>query len=96
MRNRAAFDALFTEALSARTTAEWIPLIEAAGVPCAPIQTMGQVVAHPQTEALDIIRRSTDGALTHFGLPLSFDNARPGRNEPVPDLGAHNSEIFGK
>ena len=54
VRNRAAFDELLNAALSARTTAEWIPLIEAAGVPCAPIQTMGQVVAHPQTEALDI------------------------------------------
>jgi crotonobetainyl-CoA:carnitine CoA-transferase CaiB-like acyl-CoA transferase len=96
VRNRAVFDALFTEALSTRTTAEWIPLIEAAGVPCAPIQTMGQVVAHPQTQALDIVRHSADGALTYFGLPLSFDGSRPGRNEPVPELGAHNAEILGK
>jgi crotonobetainyl-CoA:carnitine CoA-transferase CaiB-like acyl-CoA transferase len=96
VRNRAAFDALFTEALSARTAAEWIALIEAAGVPCAPIQTMGQVVAHPQTQALDIIRHSADGALTYFGLPLSFDGIRPDRNGPVPDLGAHTTEIFGK
>ena len=96
VRNRAAFDALLNAALAARSTAEWIPLIEAAGVPCAPIQTMGQVVAHPQTQALDIIRHSADGALTYFGLPLSFDNARPNRNEPVPGLGAHNAEVFGK
>jgi crotonobetainyl-CoA:carnitine CoA-transferase CaiB-like acyl-CoA transferase len=96
VRNRAAFDALLNAALSARTTAEWIPLIEAAGVPCAPIQTMGQVMGHPQTQALDIIRYSADGMLAHFGLPLSFDGVRPGRNEPVPDLGADNAEVFGK
>jgi crotonobetainyl-CoA:carnitine CoA-transferase CaiB-like acyl-CoA transferase len=96
VRNRAAFDELLNAALSVHTTAEWIPLIEAVGVPCAPIQTMGQVIAHPQTQALDIIRCSDDGALAFFGLPLSFDGVRPGRNEPVPELGAHTSEIFGK
>jgi crotonobetainyl-CoA:carnitine CoA-transferase CaiB-like acyl-CoA transferase len=96
VRNRAALEDLLNAALSARTTAEWIPVIEAAGVPCAPIQTMGQVVGHPQTEALGIVRRSADGALNFLGLPLAFDGVRPGRNEPVPDLGAHNAEIFGK
>ena len=78
VRNRAAFDELFNAALSTRTSAEWIPLIEAAGVPCAPIQTMGQVIDHPQTQALDITRRSADGALNFLGLPLSFDDVRPG------------------
>jgi crotonobetainyl-CoA:carnitine CoA-transferase CaiB-like acyl-CoA transferase len=96
VRNRAALEDLLTAALSVRTTAEWIPLIEAAGVPCAPIQSTGQVVGHPQTEALGIMRRSADGALNFLGLPLSFDGVRPGRNEPAPGLGAHNAEIFGK
>ena len=48
---------------------EWIEVLQAAGVPCAPIQTMGQVIAHPQTQALDIMRRSADDALTFIGLP---------------------------
>jgi len=96
VRNRAALEDLLNEALSIRSTAEWIPVIEAAGVPCAPIQTVSQVVAHPQTEALDIMRRSADGTLNFFGLPLSFDSVRPGRNERVPDLGAHNAEVFRK
>jgi crotonobetainyl-CoA:carnitine CoA-transferase CaiB-like acyl-CoA transferase len=57
---------------------------------------MGQVIAHPQTQALEIMRHSADDALTFFGLPLSFDGVRPDRNEPVPELGAHTAEIFGK
>jgi crotonobetainyl-CoA:carnitine CoA-transferase CaiB-like acyl-CoA transferase len=96
VRNRAFLEDLMNETLSARTTAEWIPLIEAAGVPCAPIQTVGQVVAHPQTLALDILRQSADGQLRFLGLPLSFDGVRPGRNEPVPDLGQHTGAVFGK
>jgi crotonobetainyl-CoA:carnitine CoA-transferase CaiB-like acyl-CoA transferase len=94
--NRAALEDLLNEALSGRTTAQWIPLIEAAGVPCAPIQTVGQVVAHPQTQALDILRRSADGKLGFIGLPLRFDGMRPGRNEEVPALGVHTDAVFRK
>ena len=80
--------------MAERTTAEWIPALEAAGVPCAPIQSVGQVVSHPQTLALDILRRSADGKLGFIGLPLSFEGQRPGRNEPVPELGAHTDDVF--
>jgi crotonobetainyl-CoA:carnitine CoA-transferase CaiB-like acyl-CoA transferase len=92
--NRAALEDLMNAALADRTTEEWIPLLEAAGVPCAPIQSVGQVVGHPQTLALDILRRSADGKLGFIGLPLSFEGQRPGRNEPVPDLGAHTDDVF--
>jgi crotonobetainyl-CoA:carnitine CoA-transferase CaiB-like acyl-CoA transferase len=96
VRNRAVLEDLLTDALSARTTVEWVAAIEAAGVPCAPIQTVSQVVEHPQTQALDILRRSADGKLGFVGLPLSFEGVRPGRNEPVPELGAHTADIFSK
>jgi crotonobetainyl-CoA:carnitine CoA-transferase CaiB-like acyl-CoA transferase len=92
--HRAALEDLMNAALAERTTEEWIPLLEAAGVPCAPIQSVGQVVGHPQTHALDILRRSADGKLGFIGLPLSFEGQRPGRNEPVPDLGAHTDDVF--
>jgi crotonobetainyl-CoA:carnitine CoA-transferase CaiB-like acyl-CoA transferase len=92
--NRAALEDLMNAALADRATEEWIPLLEAAGVPCAPIQSVGQVVGHPQTHALDILRRSADGKLGFIGLPLSFEGQRPGRNEPVPDLGAHTDDVF--
>ncbi|MDB5394906.1 MAG: CoA transferase [Rhodospirillales bacterium] len=94
--NRAVLEDLLNAALSERTTSEWVSVIEAAGVPCAPIQTVGQVVAHPQTHALDILRRSADGKLGFIGLPLSFEGMRPARNEPVPDLGAHTDDVFAK
>jgi crotonobetainyl-CoA:carnitine CoA-transferase CaiB-like acyl-CoA transferase len=92
--NRAALEDLMNAALADRTTEAWIPLLEAAGVPCAPIQSVGQVVGHPQTLALDILRRSADGKLGFIGLPLSFEGQRPGRNEPVPELGAHTDDVF--
>jgi crotonobetainyl-CoA:carnitine CoA-transferase CaiB-like acyl-CoA transferase len=92
--NRAALEDLLNDAMSQRTAAEWIAALEAAGVPCAPIQSVGQVMGHPQTQALDIVRRSADGRLGFVGLPLTFDGERPGRNEPVPALGADTHDVF--
>jgi crotonobetainyl-CoA:carnitine CoA-transferase CaiB-like acyl-CoA transferase len=94
--NRAALEDRLNDALSHRTTDAWIVALEAAGVPCAPIQSVGQVVAHPQTLALDILRHSPDGKLGFMGLPLTFEGKRPSRNEPVPEIGAHTQDIFPK
>jgi len=92
--NRPAIEALIEDALATHGTDYWIAVLQDAGVPCAPIQTVAQVVANPQTEAIDIMRRSADEALGFVGLPLSFDGVRPGRNEPVPALGADTKRVF--
>ena len=71
-----------------RKLAELSTALDAAGVPHAPVQDMGQVAAHPQTQAVDIMRR--DGGLDFFGLPLRLDGARPDRNGAAPALGEAN------
>jgi crotonobetainyl-CoA:carnitine CoA-transferase CaiB-like acyl-CoA transferase len=95
VRHRPILEALLGEALSTQPTDHWIALLHKVGVPCAPIQTVAQVMAHEQTAALDIVRRSADGKLAFVGLPLSFDGVRPGRNEPVPTVGADTEAVFG-
>jgi len=95
VRNRDALEVEMNAALTAKPTEAWIAAFHEAGVPCAPIQGVGEVVSHPQTEALGILRESADHRLAFVGLPLSFDGKRPGRNEPVPDLGAHTESVLG-
>ncbi len=94
VRNRDALDLLINQRLAAQGVDGWIAAFHAAGVPCAPIQSVGQVVSHPQTEALGILRASADRALSFVGLPLSFDGRRPDRNDPVPDLGADTEVVL--
>jgi crotonobetainyl-CoA:carnitine CoA-transferase CaiB-like acyl-CoA transferase len=95
VRNKAELDALVTGIVSREPSEHWVSILEAAGVPCAPVQTVGQVAAHPQTLALDILRRSADERLQFIGLPLSFDRARPNRNEEVPTVGRDTAAILG-
>jgi crotonobetainyl-CoA:carnitine CoA-transferase CaiB-like acyl-CoA transferase len=74
----------------------WVERLEAAGVPCAPIQNMHDVAAEPQTEALGMIAAAPGADLALIGLPLSFDGERPPMRRGAPGLGEHNDEIFGQ
>ncbi len=95
VRNRAAMEDAINAAMAGHGNDHWIAAIEAAGVPCAPIQTVRQVVDHPQTLALDILRQGGDG-LGYIGLPLSFDGIRPARDAAPPALGADTEVVFGR
>jgi len=87
--------ALIEAVMAGASTAEWQARLEAAGVPCAPLQTVDQVLSHPQTEALGMLQRSADGKFALMGLPLSFDGKRPPLNAASPSLGEHNAEVLG-
>jgi crotonobetainyl-CoA:carnitine CoA-transferase CaiB-like acyl-CoA transferase len=65
-------------------------------VPCGPVQTLDQVVSHPQTEALGILQPAPDASMRTIGLPVSFDGRRPEWERMAPALGEHNGEILGE
>lgn len=72
----------------------WIPLLEAAGVPCAPVHSIPQVLEHPQTQALGMLAQTDDEHLKILGLPLSINGQRPGMGTVAPALGSHQLELF--
>ena len=94
VENRVALDALIEDVTRSDTSAAWQALLEAAGVPSAPMQNVDEVLAHPQTKALGMIQESPDGRLTIMGLPLSFDGERPPFRRAAPKLGEHTDEIL--
>lgn len=94
LANRALLNQMVEDVVSRQPRAHWTPLLEAAGVPCAPLQTIDEVVAHPQTEALGMLQTSPDGRFRVMGLPLSFDGERPPFRRSPPLLGEHNDAVF--
>ena len=83
------------EIVRERTSREWQEILDAAAVPNAPMQTIAEVIDHPQTKALKMLQPSPDGEITLFGLPISFDGVRPTFRKSPPVLGEHTEEIFG-
>ena len=81
--------------LLTRSKGEWIDVLEAAGVPCAPINSLPEAVAEPQAAALGMIQKVPGDDYELMGLPLSFDGARPDIRLAPPAVGEHNREILG-
>lgn len=96
VENRETLIPILSAALAQDTRAAWQAKLEAVGVPCGPVQTLDQVVDHPQTEALSILQTSPDGALRTIGLPLSFDGTRPAYETGAPGLGEHTDAILSR
>jgi crotonobetainyl-CoA:carnitine CoA-transferase CaiB-like acyl-CoA transferase len=93
VENREALNALIDTLVLARGTQEWVGLLDAAGVPATVLQTVSEMLAHPQTQALDMVRPLPDGSMSLMSLPLRFDGERlPFRSSP-PALGADNAAL---
>jgi formyl-CoA transferase len=77
-------------ALMARTSPEkWLAALEAAGVPCAPINTIPELAADPQTAALGMLAPVPGTDYQLVALPLSFQGERPAITAPAPALGEY-------
>ena len=77
-----------------RPSARWNELLEQAGVPCAPVQNVGEMLAHPQMKALGLLQSVAGSSIPLLGLPISFDGRRPDAGAAAPPLGAHTKEIL--
>jgi len=88
--NRTELIPILADIFATRQRAEWARLLDNAGIPNGPINTLDQVVADPQTEALGIIQQKPGSALGLVGLPLSFDGVRPKFERAGPALGDGN------
>ena len=73
----------------------WMARLEAAGVPCAPILSIPEVLAQPQTQAMNILRPEPDANLEIMALPFSIDGLRPEFRSRAPKLGEHTDEVLG-
>ena len=75
------------------SVAEVRELLDAHGVPNAPVQRLDQVLADEQVAALGIVQQGPEGALPTVGLPLRFDGVRPAYEKAAPRLGADGSVL---
>lgn len=94
VQHRQALTELIGPVLRQRDTADWRALLDALGIPCAPILDVAQVLEHPQVAARGLIipaqaapedgAPGTPPALAH---PILLDGQRPCAALPPPTLG---------
>ncbi|HTW52654.1 MAG TPA: CaiB/BaiF CoA-transferase family protein [Stellaceae bacterium] len=84
--------------LSTNMRDHWIALLEAAGVPCGPVNNVAQAVAHPQVAARNMLIEvddATTGPLKLVGNPMKFSAFDdPQSRGAAPDLDADRAKIL--
>ncbi len=90
---------MIAAAMRKKTRAEWMAALEKAGVPNAPANNIGELVATEQLGAVDLMhelapRDGEAGGLKVVGLPISFDHHRPKSLRAAPKLGEHTAEVL--
>ena len=80
-----------------KTIAEWMVVLEAASVPCAPINTVDRIVNDPQIKAREMIlevEHPVAGNLKMPGVPLKMSKTPGSVRTPAPMLGQHTNELL--
>jgi crotonobetainyl-CoA:carnitine CoA-transferase CaiB-like acyl-CoA transferase len=88
---------LIQSALITRPTEEWMALLDAAGVPCAPVLTRTKMIGHPQIAASGIVVESDHpqaGRLRQARNAARFSVTTPEHRAGAPLLGAHTEAIL--
>ena len=94
VKNANALYGMIEIEMAKRSNAEWIALLDAAGVPCAPVQNVKQMLECEQMQALGLLQEVPGSSQPLIGLPISFDGERPLPRSAPPALGAHTKEIL--
>jgi crotonobetainyl-CoA:carnitine CoA-transferase CaiB-like acyl-CoA transferase len=79
------------------STAHWLARLEAERVPCAPVLTRTQMIAHPQIQASGTIteyRHRVAGVLRQARPAAQFDATPATPRRGAPALGEHSREIL--
>ena len=95
VKNSQTLYSLIEAEMAKRSNAEWMAALDAAGVPCAPVQNVAQMLEHPQMKALGLLQSVPGSSQPLIGLPISFDGHRPLPRGASPALGAHTKEVLG-
>jgi len=97
VEHRAALVEPLAEAMTARTTAAWVAALEAASVPCGPINRLDEVFADDQVKArgLAIALCRPDGTPTPgVANPIRLSASPVEYNRAAPALGADTAEVL--
>jgi crotonobetainyl-CoA:carnitine CoA-transferase CaiB-like acyl-CoA transferase len=80
-----------------RPTAEWIVVLEAADIPCAPVNTLATAYQELRTTSPGMtcsIAHPELGSLSQLGVPFRFSASGGDIRRPPPMLGEHTDEVL--
>ncbi len=96
LKHRQELEEIIVEKLKEKSRDEWIEILLKAGVPCGAVNTIKEVIEHPQTKHRKTIVEVDYpglGKIKLFNNPVKFSNFEVSVTRP-PKLGEHTEEIL--
>lgn len=96
-KNRVSLNAEINQALAAKKSAEWVDILNQAGVPCGPIYAMDEVFADPQVKHVQAsapVRHPKLGTLNLINNPIKLSRTPPRLATATPERGEHTAEVL--
>ncbi|MBK6637987.1 MAG: CoA transferase [Rhodocyclaceae bacterium] len=96
--NRAALIPLLQDITRTRSTSAWIAVLEEAGVPCGPINTVEQAFADKQVQHRGMrveMDHPVAGTVALAASPMRLSASPVSYRRPPPGLGEHTQDVLG-
>jgi crotonobetainyl-CoA:carnitine CoA-transferase CaiB-like acyl-CoA transferase len=87
----------FAEAFPAKTTDEWLEILLAEDIWCAPVNDLEAAVNDPQVTENEMIiewEHPTAGKVRTTGIAIKFSDTPGAVFRPAPNLGEHTRELL--
>ncbi len=97
IENRAALMYILDEVFLSKTLAEWKVRLSEAGLPCAPVQNLQEIIADPQARANDYFipfEHPTYGHMEVVANPIKLSKTPETIRMPAPEFGQHTEEVL--
>ena len=97
MANRGKINALIQEKIIRQPRDYWIEYLNKEGIPCGPIQDLGEVFSDPQVlhqKMLMDVDQKEHGTIQMIGFPIKLGQTPCHLQRPAPELGEHSDEVL--
>ena len=96
-KNRKPLNEALNKGFRTKPSAEWVDILNKAGVPCGPIYSMDQVFADPQVKhvqaAIDVVHKAR-GRLRLINQPVKLSRTPAKLVAASPERGEHTEEVL--
>jgi crotonobetainyl-CoA:carnitine CoA-transferase CaiB-like acyl-CoA transferase len=96
-RNNDELTPVLEAVFGGQTRATWIERIEAKGVPCGPVHSIGEALDHPHVRARDMVVTVDCGAageVQTVGCPIKFSRTPSSIDKAPPHYGEDTAEVL--
>jgi formyl-CoA transferase len=97
LKNRDKLNAAIEEITKTKASAEWIEILNRAGVPSGPIYRVDEVFADPQVKHIGIaqaVDHPTIGRIELVGQPVTLSRTPSRLKTATPERGEHTGEVL--